>query len=677
MKCTRCNGDNSQNYVVCRHCGQRRVIQPVAGQSTGPAHAAPNNFTFPSKIAAPAPPAGTPPGPRRASPPNRSRRPFARDATRYLCAAMQVDSGLSTKAIESVLDEPYKAVASSPGVDLATVLKYALAARSRQRLRDLVLTLLPAVWLLVLFLDLENAASILPQWTLLIAVALWGVVFAELLYTYYAVIFPRLRRDSFDPAEAPVPPSRKDQARLAEIADDDRGNVVMSAMYRPFVGYGFDLETWSVTLNMARAEEGKTVIPFHVHELYDEVGDAIGRLGLPGVSVQDRLVVNGRDLQHGLEPQVQQALLPTPLRAPAAKVDAALVRRLRDAPNGRARPYLTVCVNGWSGEVVVTIFLRFALLPDQDLLFVEASYSLLPPSRDRYRKVDQLLSHPTVLQLLKLAGESLVRFPIAVLRAFLNMARVVLSPLTQWLKARRDRWAILDDRVFNYGAVVSIRELGNDNAFHQLLPEARPGALCQDGGAPDHGRDHRVHGEAQHRCQRLLPAADDDPQQRRLRRRRRKDQRPEHRRWPGLDGRHGERRQEPGEPGLPREFRSEDQMNENSGIYAGDSASIRAVSMAAGTNARAITNQAPQDELAELRRRLDAIITELREIAPGDPELEKAVATAEELDGELENEQPDNNKILQLLAKLGVRVENVGNIAAAVAAVDSGFRALL
>ncbi|MEU5880483.1 hypothetical protein [Spirillospora sp. NPDC047279] len=382
---------------------------------------------------------------------------------------MQTDRRLAAATLEQVLDEPHKAVASSPGVDLATVLKYALAARDRQRIRDLVLALLP-FWAV---LGLLSDPAVMPIMLALLAagifIATWAVLITETLVTYYRVIFPLLRREAFDPADAPEPRSPHDRARLAEIAASDRGNVVVSASYRPFPGYGGELETWSVTLNMAKAEEGESVIPFQVHELYDHVGDAIGGLGLPGVSVEDRLVVNGRDLLRGLDPQVRRAVLPDPLGTPVLDIDDALMRRLRDDLIGHARPYLTVFVAGWNGELVVTIFLRLALLPGRDLLFVEASYLLLPPSRDRYRKVDGLLGHPTGRQLSNIACESFVRSFLAVPQGLAATLSLLRGPWNGWTKARRDRRAILFDRTFNYGTEFSVRERSNDNSYFRYF----------------------------------------------------------------------------------------------------------------------------------------------------------------------------------------------------------------
>ena len=58
--------------------------------------------------------------------------------TRYLSAAVNFDSGLATAVIDHILEEPYRAIASTPGVDLVTVLKYALAANRRRVIRDVL-----------------------------------------------------------------------------------------------------------------------------------------------------------------------------------------------------------------------------------------------------------------------------------------------------------------------------------------------------------------------------------------------------------------------------------------------------------------------------------------------------------------------------------------------------------
>ncbi|QIZ35950.1 hypothetical protein [Saccharopolyspora sp. ASAGF58] len=446
MNCHHCGFDNEANFVLCAHCGRKRVIDLSGGAQT--------TITQPTPTAT-----GLGTAPRVAP-----GTGFARDATRYLCAALQLDPGLNDKALQNILDEDYRAVASSPGVDLVTVLKYGLAARRRQLTRDVLIVLLGLIGLGVL-------ASPQPGWALLVLFAGWAVMFIETLSTHYGILSAQLRRNAFDPANAPAPTRGRTAARLADIAARDRGNLTVFADYAPFAGYGITFGNWSFTLNVAKAEEGKDIVEFTVQELRDFVADSVRGIGLPGVLVEDRVFVSGLDLLHGFEPSVQQAILPNELAAPASRVDEAVLGRLHDDPNSRARPYLTVRVTGWSGELVVTMFLRFALSPQKDLLFVEANYSLLPPVKRRYQEVDRLLSSPTFRQLGRLAAMSLIRLVPAVFGGGQRVWAGLVSPLTRVLKSRREAREITQDRTFNYGATMSLREEAADNRYHRYFQQ--------------------------------------------------------------------------------------------------------------------------------------------------------------------------------------------------------------
>ncbi|WP_345523592.1 hypothetical protein [Streptomyces echinatus] len=173
---------------------------------------------------------------------------------------MHTDIGLARKAVTRIVHEPRRAAASSPGVDLGCVLRHAVAAHDRQRRRDVALLLL--LILIVVTLPLTFGASLI-----LGLLAGWALVAAELVTAHYHVAARQLKRENFDPRQAPRPPTAKDAARLQAIELRDRGNVVISSRYEPFVGHGVIYRTWSFALNTGRPESGKHVIPFTVHEL--------------------------------------------------------------------------------------------------------------------------------------------------------------------------------------------------------------------------------------------------------------------------------------------------------------------------------------------------------------------------------------------------------------------------
>jgi hypothetical protein len=444
MKCQQCGSDNPGDAAFCENCGAKQVDM---------------------------------------------------DATRYLCAAVQLDPALNDSALRGILHEERRAVASSPGVDLVTVLKYGLAARQRHLLRDGILGFILFLFVIMFLSSPPVAIELLVP----LGFFAWLTVFAESMVAHYGVVAAQLSRDCFDPAKAPPPVNPHDRQRLADIGARDRGNVTVFAGYSPFVGYGRTAEQWSFTLNVAKAAEDQKVVPFTVQELHDFVAADVSRLALPGVVVEDRMFINGQDLLHGFEPEVQRAVLPDELAAPVSRVDDGVFDRLQDDPQSRARPYLVVRIGGWSGQLVVTMFLRFALLPQKDMLFVEANYSLLPPMRQEFLAVDRLLARPTWRQVSRLLSASLAKTLPSLFGGFFRTVAVPLAALGRPGKLRREAREITEDRTFNYGALQSLREQAADTRYHryfQQLDREMYGKLAErrvmdalTGFLDDHGVD--------------------------------------------------------------------------------------------------------------------------------------------------------------------------------------------
>lgn len=391
---------------------------------------------------------------------------YARDVTRYLCAAVQTDADLNRRLLDGTIDEPRRAIASSPGVDLVTVLRYGLAARARRHTTDAFLAVLVLAMLLLIVLG--------PMWIGLLAgpvlLLAWGIVLAENLTIYYGTLARWLRRDVFDPGNAPSSFPADVEQRLAEIAAQDRGNVTVFPAYSPFVGHGPIVKTWSMSLNVAQPAVGRSVTPFTVEELYEHTMGRVRALDLPGVVTDNRVLVNGDDLLHHVDPQVATEILPDRLARPRSVASDRLVRRLLSESRGRARSYLRVRVTGWSGELVLSVFVRYTMPPKGDLLFAEASYTLLTPPKEKYREVDRLLSSPTVGQLFRLAGRSARQAPVRLFSS-LGLLAAPLAPLASWLKERREVRQISTEQSFNYGARVCARELAGDNLYFRYFQQ--------------------------------------------------------------------------------------------------------------------------------------------------------------------------------------------------------------
>lgn len=491
MMCPRCGNVYSDEYATCTTCGASRVAPvpvavptPVATAAAAvpnvtPLTAAPNSVAHeippaePRELIRPiafsnAQPAAQNDRPAMARPTQTASPAFARDTTRYLCAAVLTNSAINNAAIRMLIDDKHQALAFSPGVDTATVLKYAVAGRIRRRVVDALLGL---EVLIFLWLFVRDGFTML-FWG---AVVAWLTVHADAWDLHRHVLRTKLRRPVYDRKGAPEPKNPRVCNRIETLAALNADeNVTVGTLDRPFPGFGtVDMER-SSAIDITTGLDGSTATPFSIHDLYARVERDLCALDLPGVHVAPRVLLDGRDLPH-LASNGFEALLPNPAGPPATHVDDHVIRALRDNPVDRARSYLAVRVTGWSGEVVVTYFVRFHRLTSGDLLFVELSRTGLAPLREEFHRFDR---DQDVFGSLR---ASLSRTPRDALGAVPRLvtlgARWAWLPVRHWLEADA-----IGRKDFAYRPRASVRELA------ALPPAAAPVRLVQAGRAR---RNHR------------------------------------------------------------------------------------------------------------------------------------------------------------------------------------------
>ncbi len=483
MTCPRCGSVYNDQYDTCTTCGASRVVAAPVMSSSKPAASAAAAAATTISIAAPTTTApavgearnGLAPPPRTSmrvatvpaeqSDHSGAVRPagvaspaFARDTTRYLCAAVVSDSTLNNAVIRDLINDKHQALAFSPGVDTAAVLKYALAARFRRRAVDGLLGV--EVLIFLYFMRHDGLPALF--WG---AAVTWLTVHVE-MWDLRRRVRTRLRRAVYDHREAPEPTNPRLRARVeALVSLNAHENVSVGTPERPFPGFGaVDLER-SSAIDITVKVPGRDARSFSVHELYERVERDLRALDLPGVHVAPRVVLDGRDLHH-MAANGFEALLPDPAGPPATHADEHVIRALREAPADRARAYLAIRVTGWSGEVVVTYFVRFQHLASDGLLFVELSRTALAPLREEFHQFDR---DQSVLQLMR---ASLRRTPRdafgSLLRLTMLGGRWALLPLRHWLEADAIR-----RKDFAYPARVCARELA------ALPPVGVPAQLVQ------------------------------------------------------------------------------------------------------------------------------------------------------------------------------------------------------
>ncbi|MEA3076157.1 MAG: hypothetical protein QOF60_1065 [Actinomycetota bacterium] len=400
---------------------------------------------------------------QRDDPPDPSRHPSPPSAiTKYLCAAAYLDPDFASAVLAQVLEERHRFVAPSYGVDVPAVMRHCLAARRREQTLQAVLA---ALIVIALFRFIATGGRIGgPVFLFLVA---WGAVVGETLYRRHAIVANRIARDDLDLDHLERGQTAHNE-RIAELAEAQReGNVTVYGGYSPFVGSGIAADGWSFVLDLRKRVPHGILAkdePFVLDliELHDYVAAGIGKLDLAGLTVEDRLFVNGQDIGDDAR------FLPDRLHArPVSRVDDDLVRSHVGEQTHSVRHYLSARVIDWHGELVVSVYLRFLAVSGD--LFAEANYFVLPGLKLGYQTIDAINPTPSVRQVMHLLAESLRRTPKASLKAPSATVAWLLSPLQQQSSKRAAEREIRENRAFNYGAHASVRELAMSSGFRKYF----------------------------------------------------------------------------------------------------------------------------------------------------------------------------------------------------------------
>src|SRR5262245_56976465 len=250
-----------------------------------------------------------------------------RDATRYLSAATQVSIPYAEVVVSKVMNEPFRALAPTFGVDVPVVVRWALKALRTRAVRDFVL-------LVIFALAVLSAVPLFwPQGLILFPAALAAaglVVSWENWERLHNVVAKKMLRDRFDPRAAPVPRRRDECERLAEVAKRRDGNLVVFSGHSAFIGSGDKIRDPRILVDVScgkEAEDGTPMKPdqFTSQDLHTAIVQAFGcevglAKSLTNIRVYERLFVNGLHIQN------DRRLLPDPLRSPPSSVDGDLLK---------------------------------------------------------------------------------------------------------------------------------------------------------------------------------------------------------------------------------------------------------------------------------------------------------------------------------------------------------------
>ncbi|MBB4688251.1 hypothetical protein [Amycolatopsis jiangsuensis] len=238
-------------------------------------------------------------------------------------------------------------------------------------------------------------------------------------------------------------------------APDARMPVTVFRGRNPFVGAGESTTPWSMAIPLEQDGTAETEEPLTAMGLYQRVADKMADLRATGTLSPDRRL---RELRIGGAVFVAAEELIDHLHLPEApaylqRLDLPPETHLRDVEANRlfeqprewSRYYLSLELETWDRELVVSAFLHAAI--DRNALYLEWTPCVLAPIAERYRNVDKMVRGGP-----RPVGEGLLRWLLLPGTAFARLVNAcrMLLPLPY------DGYQLNADR---YGTARTLREL--------------------------------------------------------------------------------------------------------------------------------------------------------------------------------------------------------------------------
>lgn len=397
------------------------------------------------------------------------------ETTRLLCAAAYLDRKFRKLVVENCLDNRHHALGACFGVDTPTVVRHCRRAKQIFGKRTLFLFLPSLIaWMALPALGTPSDQAAAMGLLIIVYLISFGIcVYFE--SRARAIVTRNFMRGKFDPEAAlPANDISVDSIRAAEA-----GNTVIYSGFSPFVGSGENIGAWSFALDLRKratpaavnSGNGRDSSPeltsielenISLETLYARIERDISVIGLDRVTVHDKLYVNGRDIRDDTR------FLSHPLDRPRYRVDDQVVTdAMFKQQEKQLRHYRCIRVVDWSGELVLSIFLRFSKLGHN--LFAEASYFLLTPIAERFRAVDSMSPHFRFRRFVGLVLVTAIKTPFLTLLAPYALVWRIYEGFHRWSARRQEDELIRENPTFDYGAAFSIRQWASSNAYRRYF----------------------------------------------------------------------------------------------------------------------------------------------------------------------------------------------------------------
>ena len=393
---------------------------------------------------------------------DRSTAPRFSGTTRYLAAAAHTDAEFRQAVLNHIHHGEFRCKAPEFGVDENVIIEQCRSAARRRKLRDASLLAVVLVFAITsqsvgelsYVLDEpellgEYVNLYLPDFALLLLAGV-AILFGERLIFEHLTLRKRFARSPVESAKHPAPDMAK-----------PRQNLVVYGGYSPFVGSGLTLRDWSFAINLQKTAEGGDSHDKHddvsVAGLIDAIRTRLDHLAIPGLDHYHVLFADGRYVREDAR------LMSSPYKLPPRHIPEPLVMECGTDDETCRRTYLCIAVTDWSGEMVLTSYLR--IKRGKSHLFAEASHFILPPLKQRYYDLNSMNPMLRLKHLTRWILSAVVTAPFALALSPFFVLAALNEPLLHWRIARQTRKEIRNNPMFNFGALTSIRQIGAENRF--------------------------------------------------------------------------------------------------------------------------------------------------------------------------------------------------------------------
>jgi hypothetical protein len=404
-----------------------------------------------------------------------------RESTRYLAVETQRSIPYAKTIVSRIINEKFRALAPSYGIDVTVVAKWALSSLQLRAKRDKHLAAVFAANLLIcgILLILWPWASLAAL--LISVIAAWIIVTRENIERINRV-GKHMLRGRFDPSAAPEPSDQGEADRLAMVSKRRSGNLVVFRGNTAFVGSGTMISKEHIVIDVSRGKDNQSgdrkskPKRFTNDDVHAAILSAMKKIGLADARVGECLFVNGKHVQGNV------TFLPNEKEPPNSSVDYAVLKQAALHPTPDARVYVCVEMPSWQGQLVVTLFARAVHVGGS--LYVEWRFHVLRPLWKSFQNIDHLWDESRKHIIVDCCKHSAVSAIPALLGA---LPRIVMNRREvrgARKKEAKQENAIVHGQVFNYGAVQSIREdagglttqhyfLGRDETMAVLLAQEK------------------------------------------------------------------------------------------------------------------------------------------------------------------------------------------------------------